>query len=144
MQRHTCVILTAAAPALRSAASARDLASAGQDRSAFLRSTYESLTRLLVSDAAAVSPAAAAAAVSTVGGGHGVDANWPAVCEAAVGALFALHPRPAALAGAALARLSAAAGLTDGAWACLCVVFRIRLCACCGVCAIARQNRPCC
>jgi len=42
------------------------------------------------------------------------DDNWPSVAEAAAGALYALHPRPHAVAGAVLQRLAAASGVLDG------------------------------
>lgn len=126
VQRHACAVLAAAAPALRTPAGARELAAAAGSaggaggaagavasgeaaREALLRDVYEGIARVLLSDAA----------------GAASDANWPAAAEAAVAALYALHPRPAALAGAVLERLARAAGLADGerGFRCLLCVF---------------------
>jgi hypothetical protein len=116
LQRATCQILSRTATSLLAPVALREFAAsappgsleaAADDggeaaRAAFLRRTYESLTRLLLCGGG--NSAAAAA-----GGG-----NWPAVAEAAVGALYALHPRPAAAAGAVVERLALASGLIDG------------------------------
>ncbi|KIY95620.1 hypothetical protein MNEG_12341 [Monoraphidium neglectum] len=128
IQRHTCLILSRAAPAILAPSALREFAAASPDapggaaaRDEFLRRTFESLARLLVSPSgpnltlAGAAGGPAGAAGSGGGGGAGLvtqEGNWPAAAEAALGALYALHPRPGALAGAVLARLAAAAGVT--------------------------------
>ncbi|GBF99009.1 hypothetical protein Rsub_11813 [Raphidocelis subcapitata] len=112
IQRATCQVLASVAPCLLSGGGGP-----GAARERFLARAYEAIARLLLGSGSG----SGSGSWGSGGGGAAGDApgygsgNWPAVAEAAVAALYALHPRPHALAGAVLARLARAAGLSGGA-----------------------------